>query len=332
MPNSHKTFPRPSSQHGIPHPTHEMYQTVHLPHDPWRELGEKLVHPPTLQETLLRYIEYRVRYGHRGRSQGMLMFCGPPGCGKTDTTFWLADRTARIFDTSGYALVPNLAALSDENLGRSQKLVKELFADITLSASKGLTFVLIQDAEAIFYARKNTYAKTGDPSDIARVTTELLQALDRLRYGNVIIVATLNLDDGVVDEAIKSRTDLIVKFDLPNYEQRLAILRKLLSGLLSEPGLVTLAKQTEGWNGRRLSKLEMLAYIKGSARKLEALTLEDFLRAVGQLPDSDVGSDEIKTPDMIEEDELCTTRTLSRPSLPVVGPRKSRWNWPKRLF
>jgi AAA+ superfamily predicted ATPase len=254
----------------------------------------------------------------------MLTLIGPPGTGKSDTIRWLADTTARMLRTSGNALAVNAVALFDENLGKSPKLVKELFADITLSASRRLTFVLIDDAETIFLARQTALAKNGDPSDVAKATTEFLHGLDDLRFGNVIILTTLNLD-GVVDFAVEDRSDLILRFALPSYEQRLAILRKVLKGLVSERVLVTLAKATEGWSGRRLSKLEMLAYIKGTAKELEALTPENFLSAVGPMSGCDVGSDEQTTPEMQEEDE-CTTRSSLNKFLAVITPRKSRWS------
>jgi len=329
MLNPNKSHPRPLLREENPQPRDEKHLIFPLPDYDWWLLGEELVLPPSLQRTLLRYVQYRLRYGTRGRSLGLLVFYGPPGTGKSDTKYWLADRAARMLGTSGNALVVQAAPLFDENLGRSQKLIKELFADIALSARRGLTFVLIHDAETLFLSRSHSFAKNGDPSDVAKATTEFLHGLDRLRYGNVIILASLNLD-GVVDPAIESRSDLVIRFALPDAAQRFAILAKQMRGLAGERVFAALTRATEGWNGRKINQLEMLAYINGTADELEALTPENFLRAAGLMPDSDVGRDEQPTPEVQEENEC--TRLSPNPFMRVITRQKNRWSLPLKLF
>jgi len=310
---------------------HEKYQLIRLPDDHWRKLGKDLVLPPRVKRLLLRYGIYRLRYGSKGRTYGLMTLKGPPGTGKSDTVRWAGDAVVRMLRTQGNGLVINAQALFDEHLGKSPKLVAEILEDIQLSARRGPTVVIWDDAESLFVSRRQSL-DSHDPTDCVRVTTTLLHGLDRLRYeANVLQFATLNIE-GVVDEAIVSRCDLVLPFELPTYDERLAILQRLLKGLAGESVLPILTDATEDKSGRELGKIEMLAFLAGTADTPEKLTAEDFLSAVGLTLDSVVGIDEPITPEKVkEEEEPCMNS--SNNGYPVVAiPRKSRWSLPLRLF
>jgi SpoVK/Ycf46/Vps4 family AAA+-type ATPase len=330
MQNPQKPLSRPLVRDESPQPRVEKYEIVKLPDDHWRQLGKDLVLDPRIRRRMLRYAEYRLLYGARGRCYGIMTLLGPPGTGKSDTVRWLGDAIMRRLNTQGKGLVINATRLFDDRLGQSPKLVEELQADIELSASRGVTIVILDDAESLYMSRQQSLGKKGDPTDVAKATTALLHGLDRLRYNaNVLQFATLNMAD-VVDEAIESRSDLILNFALPNAEQRLAILGNLMKGLAGERVLDALVAATEGRSGRELSKLEMLAYVEGTADNPEDLTERDFLSAVGLTPDSVVSSDEQQIPELKEE-EACK-RSSTNGYLGAAIPQKSKSPWLWRRF
>ncbi len=256
----------------------QLYDLVELPDDTWQRQGEALHLDPQIRRILLRFGEFQLRYKCTEGTHGLIILNGPPGTGKSDAIRWAADALVRKFATRGNALVINVAGLMDEHLGRSQKNVAELFDTIAFSASKYPTPVLLDDVEAFFMSRKQS-TDSNDPTDVAKATTEFLHGMDRLRFNpNVVQYATLNIED-LVDEAIHDRCDVVISFELPNLEARTAILARKVKGLAGERVLEELAAATEGKSGRKLNKINLHAYIHGTADTLEGLTEEDYLHA-----------------------------------------------------
>ena len=105
MPNTHKTFPRPSSQDGIPHPTHEKYPSS-VARRPFRRLGEDLVLAPHIMKLMIRFGLYRLRYGAKGGGYGLLTLYGPPGVGKSDTVRSAAISSSGRFEPQATRLSP----------------------------------------------------------------------------------------------------------------------------------------------------------------------------------------------------------------------------------
>jgi pachytene checkpoint protein 2 len=318
-------LPRPLSQSDIPQTEEAMYELVKLPNDEWQQRGDALVLPLETKRCLLRYPLYRLHYRRGHRIHGLLMVTGPPGTGKSDSVRWAACKVMQTLSTTGNGLVIRVPALFDEHLGKSARLVAELLDHIQLSARRGPTCVLLDDAEALFMSRRQIIA-TQEPTDVIRVATTLFAGLDRLKCEpNVIMYATLNIQ-GAIDEAIESRCDYILTFALPTYDARYAILGNILKGTAGERVLGALAEATEGLSGRDLNKIPLMAFVMGTAPTPDDLTEHDYLRAVGL---TGYVVDEVISE--MQEEDVCT-----RPSsngFPVAdSPRKHKFIWPLRRF
>jgi SpoVK/Ycf46/Vps4 family AAA+-type ATPase len=315
----------------------QLYDLVELPDDNWREQGEALHLPPHVRRYLLRFGMYRVLYGMRDGIIGLMMLKGPPGTGKSVMVRWAADTLSRALDTTGNALVINAAGLMDEHLGRSQKNAAELFDTIAFSAGKKLTVVILDDAESVFMSRRQS-TQSQDPTDVVKVTTTILQGLDRLRFNpNVVQYATLNIE-GLVDEAILSRCDMTLSFELPNLADRTAILSRTVQGLAGERVLEELAGATEGKSGRHLNTINLHAYLEGTATRREDLTEADYLRAVGLTPTLELAKDEPclnLLPNRSQDTSLPMPRLLSPPRSSNPQPTYSNFqngtNWSREL-
>jgi AAA+ superfamily predicted ATPase len=208
------------------------------------------------------------------------MVTGDPGTGKSDSVRWAADAVIRKFGAKGIALVINPAGLSDEHLGRSQKLTEELYTSIDMCSRKSITVTIYDDAESFFMSRRQS-AESNDPTDVVKATIALLHGFDRLRFNpKVVQFATLNIS-GLIDPAILNRSDVVVRYNLPDIEARTAILARNLKGLAGERVLEKLAAQTQGKSGREINKINLHAYLHGTGPLLEDLTESDYLAAVG---------------------------------------------------
>jgi AAA+ superfamily predicted ATPase len=311
----------------------EKYQLVPLPDEQWQQEGEALVLAEPVKRDTLRFGEWRLGYG--GSGYGLLLLEGPPGVGKSVTARFALDAAVRKGNRAGNGLVVHIPSLFDENLGRGPKLVGELFETIAYSASRKATGVVLEDAEGLFVSRAQS-VESRDPTDVLRMTAALLAGLDRLRDArNVLIYATCNFA-GVLDEAIVSRCDHVVRFALPTLAERRAILASVVKGFVGERVLDTLAEATEGWSGRKLVGIPLQAFLHAHGRP-EELTEADFLAVVGLAPEPCTAGEDappkaaVEPTELIGKEEAVCPIKSSNGYPPVITPRKSKlmrpWRW-----
>ncbi len=157
--------------------------------------------------------EILAAYGLQPKSK--LLFCGPPGCGKT--------LTANVL--SGVLGIPlvyvNLSALFSSYLGETATNLKKIFDYV----EKGEWVVLFDEFDAIAKDR-NTLNEHGE---IKRLVNSLLQLIDGSTSNSLFVAATNH--ESLLDSAVWRRFDEVVFFDVPNIELREALLRRYLSKL-----------------------------------------------------------------------------------------------------
>lgn len=151
------------------------------------------------------------------------LFAGPPGCGKTLTLKTLASNTLAKFIS-----VLGTADVEDGMLRFALDLAEKYTPAV----------VLLEDLDRIVDAKGVS-------------TSHFLNLLDGLKVLNgVLVIATCNESDKL-DPALlhrPSRFDRVWRFELPKYEQRLALLRKRGSDFFSESALETAARRSEGFS------------------------------------------------------------------------------------
>jgi SpoVK/Ycf46/Vps4 family AAA+-type ATPase len=196
---------------------------------------------------------------------GILLLIGPPGTGKTSLAKGLADQISRVLPNLRYLEVEPHSLASSAH-GKTQKAVVELFSStIGEQAALGPTFGLLDEVETIV-ADRSKLSLEANPVDVHRATDAALVQLDHLaeQYPNLLIVATSNFPKAI-DEAFKSRCDLVVTVPLPNAEACEEILRSTVEGMsntfhslravLKDPELKAAAKACVGLDGRQIRKL-----------------------------------------------------------------------------
>ena len=142
-----------------------------------------------------------------------ILFEGPPGTGKTLTAKALAR------EAGAAVLVVRGSDIYDMWFGQSEKMTKALFElALELGEEKGHCLVIIDEADQLLVSRQlTTHHAT------ASVVSEFNQAIDGLRESGKITVILLSNYPERIDNAILSRCEATVHFDLPQDRERAQI-------------------------------------------------------------------------------------------------------------
>jgi pachytene checkpoint protein 2 len=233
--------------------------------------------------------------------QGLIVFAGPPGTGKTTLARGLAFEVAHdLAPQRGNATFIEIDphALPSEMLGESQRAVMRLLTKTIpeYAQRRAVTIVLIDEVEA-FAVRRSAASFETNPADLHRATDAVLLGMDQVarEHPGVFFIATTNFIEAI-DEAMLSRADLILPFRLATAEVAEKIIARSLRALAAAwPDLLALARNTaeirrmakalEGWDGRRLTKLPLVALARReeTVKDPSRLTFEDLWAAVEEL-------------------------------------------------
>lgn len=141
----------------------------------------------------------------KGKAVSML-FYGPPGTGKTLMAQAIADKLEKKLKVIGSA------EIESSEPGAAERNIKAFFEQ-----TKKDTILLFDECDSLIYDR----ASLG--SILAAQVNQLLSSLEN--YEGVVIFTTNRL--GVLDEAFNRRLSLKLEFELPNFEERVNIWKRM---------------------------------------------------------------------------------------------------------
>ncbi|TAN07330.1 MAG: ATP-binding protein [Rhodanobacteraceae bacterium] len=144
-----------------------------------------------------------------------LLFCGPPGCGKTVTAEVLANELS----------LPLV-------LIRLDSVISSFLGETAVNLRKVFDFIADTPTVAVFDEFDALAKDRGDSADhgeLKRAVNAVLQMMDGYR-GHSILVATTNYET-LLDQAIWRRFDETVRFELPDADQTQRLLELKLSGV-----------------------------------------------------------------------------------------------------
>lgn len=166
-----------------------------------------------------------------------ILFEGPPGCGKT-TSAKIMSQTINV----PLAYLPLEAVLS-KFYGESESKLAQIFE---LCQEYQDCILFIDEIDSLATSRDN-----GIHEATRRLLSTLLRKIDSFETkGNVLVICATNRKEDL-DAALVSRIDISIKFDLPDQETRVLILKKYAKQL-SDEELTTLSTKTVSFSGRDL--------------------------------------------------------------------------------
>jgi SpoVK/Ycf46/Vps4 family AAA+-type ATPase len=175
-----------------------------------------------------------------------LLFCGPPGCGKTLTANVLA---GEIGIPIAYV---KLDGLVSSYLGQTGTNIRKIFE----FAKNKRIMLFLDEFDAIAKKRDDTH----ELGELKRVVTTLLQNMDAMP-ANVFLVAATN-HHHLLDPAIWRRFNMSILLELPNDKQREMIINRFLQETLADynVSIKTLIVLTKNMSGAQICNfLQFLA-------------------------------------------------------------------------
>ena len=242
---------------------------------------EQIILPDTIRQQIKEAISIinnkKLIYNTWGFSEvdsipkSILNFYGPPGTGKTMCAHAIADKLGKKL------LALNYSEIESKFVGDAPKNLQRAFE----IATEEDCVLFFDEADSFLGKRIQNVNQSADQA-LNSLRSQMLILLEE--HSGVVIFAT-NLVSNF-DKAFQSRILKHIKFDLPNEEARIAIIRKMipsklpLAGPLADSELKELGEMTEGFSGReRKNAILDILLAKASEDKENAMfTFLDFKR------------------------------------------------------
>lgn len=219
-----------------------------------RQRYAKLAKPtynPALQKQVDTYVHSIIHGLKNGQPYRHGLFYGLPGTGKT----LLAQTIAKMLGKH-YAIIPG-ANIHQFNEGQGIKMLNKLFD----WAEKSNTVIFFDEADALAPSRAN-----GTVSEKTRQILNTVLARTGTETDKFLMIAATN-EPNLLDSAFLSRLDEHIKFDLPDKQTRIDLLRQFFTQYTSkqkaktsiainvDEQLNSIADQIDGFSGREISQL-----------------------------------------------------------------------------
>jgi len=170
-----------------------------------------------LKMSLREFREWDVLQSNGLTPNYKLLFCGPPGCGKTATAEAIAGELGLPL------LYVRFDSVVSSLLGETSANIRKVFD----YASNGTWVLFFDEFDAIGRSRDDI----SEHGEIKRVVNSFLQLLDNFT-GKSLIIAATNFEQSL-DYALWRRFDEILRFEKPSLDQ----ITELMYGFLSRLGV-----------------------------------------------------------------------------------------------
>ena len=202
------------------------------------------------------------RHGLRPRSK--LLFCGPPGCGKTLCAEVVSNELKLPL------VVARLDAIITTYLGETATNLRKIFDAV--SSTPAVLF--LDEFDALARARTDA----SEHSEIRRVVNSLLMMIDRYA-GRGLLIAATNLVD-TIDDAAWRRFDDVLVFDPPGPGQIAAVLKIKLRNFPVDFAPSEFVNQLDGLSYADIERVCLHAIKRTILSNQSAVDRRTFLGAV----------------------------------------------------
>jgi SpoVK/Ycf46/Vps4 family AAA+-type ATPase len=194
------------------------------------------------------------------RPSSKLLFCGPPGCGKTVTAEALAS------DLKLPLLYVRFDSVVSSLLGETAANLRKVFD----FASRDTWVLFFDEFDAIGRSRDDAT----EHGELKRVVNTFLQLLDRFN-GRSLVIAATNFEQSL-DPALWRRFDEILRFEKPSQQQIKSLLERLFRNKWKPPpSLDSWVSKLSGLSHAEVERIA-LDMFKLALRKGEKILTDEF--------------------------------------------------------
>ena len=186
--------------------------------EPFRRLEDIVLsdeNSSILDELLCEHHRAETLKSHGLFPSDRLLFCGPPGCGKTLASEVIAS------ELSLPLAIVRIDSVISSYLGETASNLRQVFDFISAIPA----VVLFDEFDALAKERSDQ----AEHGELKRVVNAFLQMMDAYQGKSLLIAATNH--EAILDAAVWRRFDEVMIFDLPNIEQIRRLLAVKLRGL-----------------------------------------------------------------------------------------------------
>ena len=212
--------------------------------EPGRGLEDVVLSPENLslvKEILREHNREEILKAHGLRPSDRVLFCGPPGCGKTLTAEVIASELGRPL------VVVRTDSVVSSFLGETAANLRKVFDFVASSP----TVALFDEFDALGKEREDA----SEHGELRRVVNAVLQMLDAYEGRSLIISATNH--EGMLDSAVWRRFEEVLYLNPPTTAELGKLLRVKLRGVRRDFDFEEVAER--GWfNGTTHADVERI--------------------------------------------------------------------------
>ncbi len=215
--------------------------------------------------SLLREYQHEDEIRRRGLGiRSKLLFCGPPGCGKTlCAEIFAAELRLPLY-------IVKIDRLISSYLGETANNIRKIFE----FARKQPSVLFFDEFDALARAR----SEDGEHSELRRVVNSLLIFIDRIQPKGFLVAAT-NFDQSL-DPAIWRRFDEVIWFDRPNRRMAARFLRMKFKNVSLNFNPETYLQELDGFSYAELERVCVQAIKTSIIDRKNLVEEKDFLAAL----------------------------------------------------
>lgn len=220
-----------------------------------------------LKDIMNEFRQWEVLEANGLKPGNKVLFCGPPGCGKTATAEALAGELGLPL------LYVRFDSVVSSLLGETAANLRKVFD----YASRGLWVVLFDEFDAIGRSRDDVT----EHGELKRVVNSFLQLLDQFT-GRSLLIAATNFEQSL-DPALWRRFDEIIRFEKPNLSEIESLLDKKLA---SQPkprfSMRSIVSKLEGMSHAEIERVCMDVLRDAALKGVSGFTRQDLERAIAK--------------------------------------------------
>jgi len=204
---------------------------------------------------------------------GKALLIGPTGTGKTTIAKGIADEYSRRIGKEVYLV--ELGLIRSKFVGQTSKNISTAFEKVRELSKKAPVIFLLDEFDSL----ANTRNSIEMHEEIKNSVNTLIKELDKTNSNSIYIICCTNFERNL-DEAVKRRFDLILRFRRPNLEERIKLFSYWLKPFnLPRKDIVDLAKKTKGFTPAEIKRVIKEA-ILDALTKNEPLSIKHLLENI----------------------------------------------------